>query len=270
MTGPRLTPQLARELVAAAVQAPSIRGTQPWRFTARPRAQLIELHADPARMLRGADPNGRAVHISCGSALFNLRLAVSCAGAEPVTRLLPQPGDPQLLATVRLARPCRLSRRDQDLYRAIWADPASYRRPPPSRPLTAGVLAALREAAALEGSTLVVLDQPDRPGPGLLAVLATGGDSQADWLRAGQALQRVLLLGCCHGLGGGPLGQAAAFPYRAQDPGYGLGGRHIQVVLRLGGGAPAPPRPRRPVGDVLQVVGSGQSGEADRLLAGRR
>ncbi len=269
MAGPRLTPELARELVQAAVQAPSIRGTQPWRFTAWPSEQLIELRADPARMLRGADPRGRAVHISCGSALFNLRLAVSCSGAEPVTRLLPQPGDPQLLATVRLSRPCRPSNRDQDLYRAIRVCPADHPRAA-SRPVAAVVLAGLREAAALEGATLSPVEPPGQPAPGLLAVLATGGDSRADWLRAGQALQRVLLLACCHGVGGGPLGQAALFPYRAQNAGYGLGGEHIQLVLRLGPGAPEPATQRRPVGDVLRIAATGRPGEADQLLAGLR
>ena len=267
MTAPRLTPQLARELVQAAVQAPSIRGTQPWRFTAWPRQQLIELHADPARMLRGADPRGRAVHISCGSALFNLRLAVSCAGAEPVVRLLPQPGDPQLLSSVRLTRPCRPSSRDQELYRTIWACPADRARTA-SRPVTAAVLAGLREAAALEGAALFPVDQPGQPTPGLLAVLATGGDSRSDWLRAGQAVQRILLLACCHGVGGGLLGQAAAFPHRAQNAGYGLGGQHIQLVLRLGPGAPEQVTQRRPVRDVLRIAAPDQPG--DQLLAGLR
>jgi nitroreductase len=269
MTAPHLTPQLARELVQAAIQAPSIRGTQPWRFTAWAGQQLIAVHADPARMLRGADPRGRAVHISCGSALFNLRLAVSCAGAEPVTRLLPQPGDPQLLGTVRLTRPCRPPSRDQDLYRAIWARPAAPARPA-NRPVTAAVLAGLREAAAVEGAALFPVEQPGQPTPRLLAVLATGGDSRSDWLRAGQALQRILLLAACHGVGGGLLGQAAAFPHRAQNAGYGLGGQHIQLVLRLGSGAPGPVTQRRPVDDVLRIAATDQPGEADRLLAGLR
>jgi hypothetical protein len=270
MTAPHLTPQLARELVQAAIQAPSIRGTQPWRFTAWPSQQLIAVHADPSRMLRGADPRGRAVHISCGSALFNLRLAVSCAGAEPVTRLLPQPGDPQLLGTVRLTRPCRPSSRDQELYRAIWACPAGGPARTASRPVTAAVLAGLREAAAVEGAALFPVEQPGQPPARLLAVLATGGDSRSDWLRAGQALQRILLLACCHGVGGGLLGQAAAFPYRAQNAGYGLGGQHIQLVLRLGPGLPAPVTQRRPVGDVLRIAATDQPGEADPLLAGFR
>ena len=52
--------------------------TQPWRFRYLPARQTIELRADPARRLRFSDPAGRAVHIACGAALFNLRLAVLC------------------------------------------------------------------------------------------------------------------------------------------------------------------------------------------------
>jgi hypothetical protein len=37
------------------------------------------------------------VHIACGAALFNLRLAAGVAGRQAVVRLLPDPGTPLLL-----------------------------------------------------------------------------------------------------------------------------------------------------------------------------
>ncbi len=47
---------MVEELVAAAILAPSMHNTQPWRFRFDPGDQTIELYADPARMLRFGDP----------------------------------------------------------------------------------------------------------------------------------------------------------------------------------------------------------------------
>ena len=79
-------PRLVADLVAAATLAPSMHNTQPWRFRYEPASQTIELYADPARMLRFGDPDGRAAHIACGAALLNLRLAAVVAGRQPVLR----------------------------------------------------------------------------------------------------------------------------------------------------------------------------------------
>ena len=64
------------EWVRAATMAPSMHNTQPWKFRILRDNQTIEVRADPERMLRHGDPHGRAVHIACGAALFNLRTAV--------------------------------------------------------------------------------------------------------------------------------------------------------------------------------------------------
>ncbi|NEA28772.1 Acg family FMN-binding oxidoreductase [Actinomadura bangladeshensis] len=88
----------ARFVVRAAILAPSINNTQPWRFVERPRG--LELWADRARLLPIADPAGRELLISCGASLFNARLAVRRLGFTPQVRLLPDPAEPDLLARV--------------------------------------------------------------------------------------------------------------------------------------------------------------------------
>src|SRR5262249_56317433 len=86
-------------LITTAARAPSVHNTQPWRFKVSPAA--VELYADPRRKLR-TDPAGREMLISCGAALFGLRLAVRSPGYPPVPELLPDPGRLRLLARAGL------------------------------------------------------------------------------------------------------------------------------------------------------------------------
>ena len=70
----------AAYLIAVAGRAPSVHNTQPWRFTVSRDA--IELQADVSRRLR-VDPDGREMVISCGAALYGLRLTPPPAGPPP-------------------------------------------------------------------------------------------------------------------------------------------------------------------------------------------
>jgi hypothetical protein len=72
----------ARYLIATAGRAPSVHNSQPWQFLVTPQA--VELWSDPRRKLR-TDPIGREMMISCGAALFGLRLGTAC----PLRRSLP-------------------------------------------------------------------------------------------------------------------------------------------------------------------------------------
>src|SRR5260370_39768333 len=81
-------------MLATAARAPSVHNTQPWRFAVPPHA--IDLYADPARRLR-QDRGGREMLISCGAALFGLRLAVRDLGHRPAGSLFPDPARPGLL-----------------------------------------------------------------------------------------------------------------------------------------------------------------------------
>ncbi|MCZ4602736.1 hypothetical protein O3S80_02905 [Streptomyces sp. Lzd4kr] len=73
------------------------------------------------------------------------------------------------------------------------------------------------------------------PRTGTVAVLSTPGDSRTDWLRAGQALQRVLLHAAAHDVAAAFHTQPLELPApRAEIRAHLVGGMFPQVVLRLG------------------------------------
>lgn len=181
----------AERLVVAATMGPTIHDVHAWRLKVVPG--LIEVHADPDRFRPMHDPAGRGLHLSSGAALVNLRLAAAQLGHEAVVRLLPDAGRPSVLASVRLAGRHRVTREERLLYAATLRPFLTDRPTAGSRP-PLPLVNELGGAARLEGATLHPL--PPAPGSvGQRAVLTTRGDSPAEWLRAGQALQRLLLSG---------------------------------------------------------------------------
>ena len=86
----------------------------------------------------------------------------------------------------------------------------------------------------------------------LLAVLWTPGDTPADWVRAGMALEFVLLTVTAAGAAASLLNQPVEIPplRDAVRREIGVAG-WPQAILRIGVGAPVTPTPRRPVDDVL-------------------
>ncbi|MGR6919299.1 Acg family FMN-binding oxidoreductase [[Actinomadura] parvosata] len=303
-----------RRLLVAAGQAPSVFNTQPWRFSVV-RREFVEMFADPDRRLRISDPRGRNQYVSCGAALFNLRLAVRTSGRRPVVWLLPAPEEePKLLAAVRVGGPLPVPEEYRELYDLIPVRRTS-RQPFADRALPRAVRAELRQAAMREGAGLVFLDRHatadtldcaaiaeeelardhdyraelavwTMPGarydglPGYvhgprplrdpapvrdfgrqegearfeehpqLAVLTTMGDRPADWLRAGQALQRVLLVAARHGVSASFLNQPLDLRdmRKRRDPHHRRG--HPQMIIRLGYGLPVARSPRRPAAEL--------------------
>jgi len=153
-------------IVRAAQQAPSVLNTQPWSFCVR-ADDRIELRANtgqagdrhPSRWLTVTDPAARELAISCGAALFNLRMAIRVSGHDLVTWLLPDmDGDPALLASVEVVtgRVRRPTADEQEFYEAIPRR-HTYRWPFSHRRVRANVLAALASAAAKEQGWLRVL-----------------------------------------------------------------------------------------------------------------
>jgi hypothetical protein len=83
-----------------------------------------------------------------------------------------------------------------------------------------------------------------------LAVLYTFGDDRQDWLRAGQALERVLLTATVHSLAT-PLTQAVEVPQLRTLFDAPTERRVVQSIIRLGYAGAVPRTPRRPLADVL-------------------
>ncbi|MCH0565794.1 nitroreductase family protein [Streptomyces sp. MUM 2J] len=328
MPAPALDREAVTSLVRAATAAPSLHNAQPWRFRWHSGTGALDLRADPERTMPRLDPGHRALHLGCGAALFNLRVAAADAGRPTDVRLLPDPADPWLLATVGLSGTGRPDDELARLYPAISRRHTS-RHPFEERPVPPDVQEALGEAARQEGAQLVfpgpwhtealldhVRDAEDRdsleperladvrrwvrvgerdggaaldgipeyafgprkrggrapvrdfagretvPGRAAavfetvpnLVLLGTENDRSADWLRAGQALERVLLRATLAGLATALTSHSLERPdlrELARDPESSLG--FVQMVLRLGYGAPGAVTPRRPVEDVLDM-----------------
>ncbi|MEU0397663.1 nitroreductase [Streptomyces sp. NPDC006208] len=317
------------EVVEDATTAPSMHNAQPWSFRFLRDSGVLQLRGDPSRTMPVEDPTNRALHLGCGAALLNLRVAAAHAGWSAVTSLLPDPADPWLFASVDLSGPPGA---DEEL---ALLHPAVRRRHTSRFPFTdeeipEALMDGLRGAALLEEARLTfphawhvksLLDlvhdaegrealtpevreevarwtqtadgsdatRPEgipaeafgprqwganvpvrdfagrRAVPGRetakfekwprLALLGTSTDHPMDWLRAGQAMERVLLQATQDGLVASLTSQALEWPelrWAVRDPSSAVG--YVHMVIRLGYGPVGPATPRRPVGEVLDVV----------------
>ncbi|WP_406090547.1 Acg family FMN-binding oxidoreductase [Streptomyces sp. NBC_01013] len=87
-----------------------------------------------------------------------------------------------------------------------------------------------------------------------LGLLSTEGDRPLDWLRAGQALERVLLSATSKGVSASFATQPLEWPdlrWTLRDPVLGTG--HPQMIVRMGYGPVGPHTPRRPLRQVLVI-----------------
>lgn len=331
-----LTVDQAERVVELAVRAPSLHNTQPWRFVLRGGA--LELHADRDRQLAATDPDGRQLVLSCGAALFGVRLALRAHGWVPHVQVAPDPDAPDLLARVAVGGARAAAAEDVLLCKALPRR-QSQRRGLVAEHLPSGLLGAVRRAAGVESAVLLVLEAPDRrravadlvaaadraqratpevlrelsrwtarppeSGDGVppgswaesppprssgelvirdfaartlrgaparpltpaadrgetapvAAALVTRGDTTTDWLRAGQALYRVLLqaasMGVQASLHSQPFGLLGLRALLREEL---SGGGEPQMLLQLGipeqADAVAPLAPRRPVAEVLAL-----------------
>lgn len=90
-------------------------------------------------------------------------------------------------------------------------------------------------------------------GTKALLVLSTPHDGEAEWIAAGEALQRVLLRAAAAGLSASYFSQPIERPELRRRLAQLVGGEGVpQLVFRLGYGVELRALPRRPVADVLR------------------
>lgn len=252
-----------QELIRAAVAVPSLRDTQPWRL--RFRGWVLEVY-------RGApveDPARRLAIIALGAAVLNLRIAAAALGYGSQVRHILDRGRPELVAEVELAgSPAR------QLAALAPAIPRrrTNREPYTDRRVPEGIRRELERSARAESAELQWLERPSRrcwlqmatneamavghaarpmadfEREPQLAVLVTRYDGASDWLRAGQAMELVLLEATANGLATSLLDEVvehAGLRWQIND--------HIgpwlfpQALIRFGYG---PPASSRPIADV--------------------
>jgi nitroreductase len=154
-TATHLTPTLVRQLITAAVAAPSVHNTQPWLF--RIDHDRVHLLADPSRQLTAQDPEGRALLMSCGAALLNLRLATEHYGHSGEVTVFPH-DDEWHVATVDLHGQARSSAMVDELFAAI-PNRHTNRMPYEDRPVPPAVIEALGEAARQENASFYAVTE---------------------------------------------------------------------------------------------------------------
>jgi hypothetical protein len=91
--------QVIRDAVTLACHAPSLHNSQPWRWVVQGVA--LQLWADPYRVVYATDQAGRELTLSCGAVLDHVRVAMAAVGWDSATERLPDPDEPNHLATLQ-------------------------------------------------------------------------------------------------------------------------------------------------------------------------
>lgn len=132
-----------------AILAPSTHNTQPWRFVTSDDTVL--LCADRTRALPVSDTYDRELAISCGAALFNLRVALSHFRCPYVIRIMPSSAEPDVLASVQISDEGFVDGEIATLFAAI-PNRVTNRQAFDPAPVPQATIASLRAAAEAEGA----------------------------------------------------------------------------------------------------------------------
>ena len=166
---------LVRAVVSAAVRAPSVHNTQPWRFVAHD--DIVELWTDPTRGLPVLDPDGRARHVSCGAALLLARVAAAGLGSAARVTELPDAAEQEHLADLDLAGAHQPDEAERALAAAVEVR-HTERGAFDDSPVSPQQVRALAEAVQAEGCWLRVVDTADAAAA-VTVLLARADDVQS-------------------------------------------------------------------------------------------
>lgn len=165
-----------RAALSLATRAPSIHNTQPWRW--RLAEDSLHLYADPDRLLRAADPDGRDLLLSCGAVLHHLRVALAAVGWTTTVHRFPEPDVPDHLAAVGF-EPRTSIMRDVALVSAIPARRTDRRRFS-SWMVSTILLGDLGSVAARQDAVLVAVTSPKARHALVTTIAAAAADQEAD------------------------------------------------------------------------------------------
>ncbi|MEM7760718.1 MAG: nitroreductase [Cyanobacteria bacterium P01_A01_bin.40] len=143
-------------LLNYAILAPSSHNTQPWSF--KIVNDTIELYIDETRALPIADPNYRELIISCGAALFNLRIAIRHFGYGDMVNILPDLDNSDLLARIQLGSKRIVKLEENFLFRAI-SKRRTNRQDFDDCQLPDSLVLELKSATRSEGSWLQIMTE---------------------------------------------------------------------------------------------------------------
>jgi hypothetical protein len=204
-------------LLAAAVAAPSMHNTQPWRFEID--GHVIDVYLDGSRTLPAEDPTGRAMRIAAGAATFNLRCAAETLGYGTWFGLAPYPREePDLLARV-VIEPS--GTRNDELADLAAQIPHRHtdRNPSDATPIAEDVRVALMQAAYAEGAELTWLGEAEVRAVRDL-VLDTDLREISDWHRSAERTRWIGGARPVEGIPSSALGpRPAGYPGTVRDMG---------------------------------------------------
>lgn len=204
-------------LLAAAVAAPSMHNTQPWRFEID--GHVVDVYLDGSRTLPAEDPTGRAMRIAAGAATFNLRCAAETLGYGTWFGLAPYPSEePDLLARIVIEPSGTRNDELADLAEQI-PHRHTDRNPSDATPIAEDVRVALMQAAYAEGAELTWLGETEVRAVRDL-VLDTDLREIGDWHRSAERAHWIGGARPVEGIPSSALGpRPASYPGTVRDMG---------------------------------------------------